>query len=861
MSIQRVALIFDDQARPETTGVYCLRALRRLVAVEHFRPADLDRIPREGFDLYLRIDDGFDYRLPAGLRPCAWWVIDTHLNFERDVARAADFDLVFAAQRDGAEGLRREGVASAAWLPLACDPEVHAKHEVEKAYDLCFVGNVSPGPRADLLGLLQRHYPGMFVGRLYFEEMARAYSAVRLVFNRSVRNDVNMRVFEAAACGSLLLTNDLADNGQAELFRDGVHLAAYREAEELLDKAKFYLARADSRERVAAAGRAQALARHTYRHRMERLLAEAERGLAQTAAAVPAAAPTAPPAGSPPAGGGAPLGPDRSYYECARPEVLARVPTTARRVLDVGCGAGRLGEALKARQPAEVVGIELDPEAAAAARGRLDRVVCGDVERLGEDFGPAAFDAVVAGDVLEHLRDPAALLRKVRRWLKPGGRLVASVPNVGHHTVVRGLLAGDWTYESAGLLDHTHLRFFTRRSFGELLARCGFAVEAAESVPGPGDAEAAAGARAGAVHVGRLRLEGLPPEEAEEFFTYQYLVTARPGPEPGEGPADGLPPLGCVLAVRDRPADVLERTLQTYAFQSPPPLDKVLLDYGSAAPAAAAYRGLCRRYGWRYIRPARDAPEWHLADAYNQAVAALDPDVEVVFKNDADVLLGEGVLAAAARLGRDRLCLFSRLTTAAGAAWPGRFDSPSDVTALLGADPPPAPMESERVQAFPRRWFIDVGGFDLAYRGWGYEDSDLRLRADWSVGVARVATPLLVHQGHPRGAPDPRTARNRAYYDGTKASRRVVRNRGAGAGAAGEWDPSGPEADRPTAGARVLNLAEGRHVPEGADAEAPDPAPAGGPFDAVLCGRLPERTRDPSACSAASAAAWRPAAA
>jgi hypothetical protein len=90
MSIQRVALIFDDQARPETTGVYCLRALRRLVAVEHFRPADLDRIPREGFDLYLRIDDGFDYRLPAGLRPCAWWVIDTHLNFERHVARAAD---------------------------------------------------------------------------------------------------------------------------------------------------------------------------------------------------------------------------------------------------------------------------------------------------------------------------------------------------------------------------------------------------------------------------------------------------------------------------------------------------------------------------------------------------------------------------------------------------------------------------------------------------------------------------------------------------------------------------------------------------------------------------------------------------
>ena len=96
------------------------------------------------------------------------------------------------------------------------------------------------------------------------------------VFNRSIKNDVNMRVFEALASGSLLVTNDLSENGQAELFRDGVHLATYREAEDLLDKLAFYLSREPLREKIAAAGRAEVLAKHTYRHRMERVLREAE---------------------------------------------------------------------------------------------------------------------------------------------------------------------------------------------------------------------------------------------------------------------------------------------------------------------------------------------------------------------------------------------------------------------------------------------------------------------------------------------------------------------------------------------------------------------------------------------------------
>ena len=212
MSIHRVALIFDDRARPETTGVYCRRALERLVDVAHFRPDEIAQIPREGFDLYINIDDGFDYRLPSELRPSVFWAIDTHVNFDSCLHRARGFDFVFAAQRDGAEALRQAGIASATWLPLACDPEIHRKHDVPKEYDVAFVGNILPGPREELLHLLRRKYRGAFIGQCYFDDIARTYSAARTSFNRSIKNDVNMRVFEVIACGSLLLTNELTDN-------------------------------------------------------------------------------------------------------------------------------------------------------------------------------------------------------------------------------------------------------------------------------------------------------------------------------------------------------------------------------------------------------------------------------------------------------------------------------------------------------------------------------------------------------------------------------------------------------------------------------------------------------------------------
>ena len=169
--------------------------------------------------------------------------------------------------------------------------------------------------------------------------------------------------------------------------------------------------------------------------------------------------------------GEASFSPDPFYFGYVRPEVVALVPETARRVLDIGCGAGRLGEAIKRRQQANVSGIEFDARAAAAARQRLDQVWAGDVEQLDLQIPPGSFDAIVCADVLEHLREPAQLLKRAREWLSPDGHLIASIPNVRHHSVIRSLLQGNWTYESAGLLDRTHLRFFTRREIEKLFHR------------------------------------------------------------------------------------------------------------------------------------------------------------------------------------------------------------------------------------------------------------------------------------------------------------------------------------------------------------------------------------------------------
>jgi GT2 family glycosyltransferase/Tfp pilus assembly protein PilF len=268
----RVALIYDNTLRADTTGEHCRQALQGLCQVAHVLPTRADELRTSDFDLFLHIDDGLQYTLPDHLRPSAWWVIDTHLQYDWDLRKARSFDVVFAAQRDGARRLRADGIAQALWLPLAANPLLHRPLPVPKTYDWCFVGRLFPGPRAELVRLLQERFPNCFVGAAYGDDMARTLSASRVIFNRSISNDVNMRVFEALACGGLLVTDDLADNGLEELLHAGEHYLAYRDADELCQQVAWALAHPEECARIAKAGHAAVLAGHTYRHRMQTIL-------------------------------------------------------------------------------------------------------------------------------------------------------------------------------------------------------------------------------------------------------------------------------------------------------------------------------------------------------------------------------------------------------------------------------------------------------------------------------------------------------------------------------------------------------------------------------------------------------------
>lgn len=157
-------------------------------------------------------------------------------------------------------------------------------------------------------------------------------------------------------------------------------------------------------------------------------------------------------------------------YANPRPEVTAMIPANAKRVLDVGCSVGIMGESLRSRGH-HVTGIELHPELAAEARARLDDVVEADVEALAREgrVFENPFDCVCFADVLEHLRNPWAVVRWSEGLLSETGVVVASVPNIARlETLWKVFVKREWPYLSLGVFDRTHLRWFARKNLTQL---------------------------------------------------------------------------------------------------------------------------------------------------------------------------------------------------------------------------------------------------------------------------------------------------------------------------------------------------------------------------------------------------------
>ncbi|MGB3683217.1 MAG: class I SAM-dependent methyltransferase, partial [Rubrobacteraceae bacterium] len=204
--------------------------------------------------------------------------------------------------------------------------------------------------------------------------------------------------------------------------------------------------------------------------------------------------------------------------------LIVQLTGPGKRVLDVGTATGYVAKAL-VKRGCEVTGVEINPEAAEQAEEHCKRVIVGDIESmdLAAELGDETFDVIVFGDLLEHLKEPLQTLERFKSFLNSEGYVISSIPNIAHGSVRLALLQGEFRYRTLGLLDDTHLRFFTLDSVKQLFADAGFLIDVLERTR--------LGIFATEIEVDR---DTVPEETLDrirkdpEALTYQFVLTAYP---------------------------------------------------------------------------------------------------------------------------------------------------------------------------------------------------------------------------------------------------------------------------------------------------------------------------------------------
>ncbi len=362
------------------------------------------------------------------------------------------------------------GLARPRVVPVGHVPElVRIPKADEEEIDVLFYGSVNGRRQAILDALRARGLRVEAVFGVYGDARDRLIARSKIVLNVHF---YEARVFEIVRVSYLLsnrrcvVSERGADPAEESELEAGIAFAAYGD---LVDTCVRLAADPAAREKLCESGQALMTRRDAVAYLRDALAV----GCAPApACAEPAGESRHAQASSLPASLPA-------YYQCARPEVIGLARPRGCRVLDVGCAAGAMGAAMLAAGATEVVGIEVHPPAAALARSRLTAVYGYDLDGLPVlPYPEGYFDVITCADVLEHLKDPAAALRHLSGWLAPGGRVVCSIPNVRHESVLLPLLfEGRWDYVDAGILDRTHLRFFTVASAVRLLADAGLALD------------------------------------------------------------------------------------------------------------------------------------------------------------------------------------------------------------------------------------------------------------------------------------------------------------------------------------------------------------------------------------------------
>lgn len=217
---------------------------------------------------------------------------------------------------------------------------------------------------------------------------------------------------------------------------------------------------------------------------------------------------------------------DIRYYCYERRNVASFIsedPNTPINVLEIGCGMGAtLGYIKNTHPSANVYGIELTDSVVRLAQNYIPNIICGNIEKIDLPYAEHSFDYIIFADVLEHLIDPDAVLCKVNKYLKPSGHVLASIPNLMHYSVILDLLKGNFTYQGSGILDRTHMRFYTLNEIHRMFNACGYSITEMdaslfETPLSDNDAR---------LFEALIQLPGIAP--ASDFHVYQYLISACP---------------------------------------------------------------------------------------------------------------------------------------------------------------------------------------------------------------------------------------------------------------------------------------------------------------------------------------------
>lgn len=319
--------------------------------------------------------------------------------------------------------------------------------------------------------------------------------------------------------------------------------------------------------------------------------------------------------------------------------MLELVPKTAKRILDIGCCMGGAGRTLKQRQACEVWGVEISPELARIAAQHYEKVIVGDIEddSVWQQLPKGYFDCVICGEVLEHLIAPDRVLKRLHEVTIPDCTLVLSVPHVGHASVIRKILRGDFDYEPTGILDESHLRFFSRKNLWRLLMESGWLVthSIAGIVPSelPDDLKDAL-----------LCSQWATPASLGETQIIGFAVAARPMPSDvamGNEPTDGLV---SIIVLNWNNLRYLRRCVESVFAHTRPPFELIIVDNGSTDGSRRYLSELVRQHrNVKVVLNERNigAPAGRncgLAVAEGDFIAFLDSDT-VVTKNWLDSLL------------------------------------------------------------------------------------------------------------------------------------------------------------------------------------------------------------------------------